>query len=218
MPRIARVVVPGCPHHITQRGNYKQIVFEEKRDYKKYLSWIAKYSKEYGLKILAYCLMPNHVHFIGVPKKKNSLAKTFNTCHMMHSQYFNKKKRKTGHLWQGRFYSCALEGTHLYSALRYVENNPVRAKLVKAAEDWEYSSANAHLNNTKSNLLARVEEFIEIENWRRFLKEEAADAAIKQIRANTLTGRPLGSESFVKNLEKILGLRLFALKRGRPKK
>ncbi|MFH0800878.1 MAG: transposase [bacterium] len=131
MPRIARAVAPVYPHHVTQRGNYRQPVFEEENDFRQYLFWLKEYTQRYALKIWAYCLMSNHVHFICVPEKEDSLAKCFNTLHMQYSQYVNKKKAVRGHLWQGRFYSCMIDERHLYAAVRYIENNPVRAGIVK---------------------------------------------------------------------------------------
>ena len=103
MPRVARIVAPGYPHHITQRGNYAQEVFPEDSDRQQYLEWIAEYSKKHEVSLLGYCLMGNHVHFIAVPRKDDSLAKTFNAAHMRYSQYINKKRNVRGHLWQGRF-------------------------------------------------------------------------------------------------------------------
>ncbi|MCL0086503.1 transposase [Thermodesulfovibrionales bacterium] len=116
MPRITRIVAVGLPHHITQRGNYRQNVFLDDNDRKHYLSWIHEYSTTYSLSLLAYCLMDNHVHFIAIPKREDSLAKTFNTSHIRYSHYFNKKIKTTGHLWQGRFYSCILDEPHLVVA------------------------------------------------------------------------------------------------------
>ena len=145
MPRIARAVAVGYPHHITQRGNYRQAVFESDEDYIRYLELLRLYCKKYSLKIWAYSLMGNHVHFIAVPIEPESLAKTFNTLHMRYAQYFNMKNKASGHLWQGRFYSCALDERHLYAGMRYVENNPVRARIVKRAEQYQWSSAGAHV-------------------------------------------------------------------------
>jgi len=127
MPRISRPVAVEYPHHITQRGNYQQAVFEEEDDYIQYLQWLNEYCGKYFLKIWAYCLMGNHVHFIVVPMKDNSLAKTFNTLHMRYSQYFNKKKNLRGHLWQGQFYSCILDNDSILSDDCY---------LVKEKANW----------------------------------------------------------------------------------
>lgn len=220
MPRIARIVAKDCPHHITQRGNYQQAVFTKDSDYKFYIECLAEYHNKYNLSILAYCLMPNHVHFIAIPGSENSLAKTFNACHMRYAHYFNKKNNVKGHLWQGRFYSCILDDFHLYTAVRYIESNPVRANLVEKPWDWRWSSAREHTKNIKSSILALAPagKFMQIEDWESYLMQRDDEEVIKRIRANTLTGRPLGSEAFVDNLEKIFNRRLKALPHGRPNK
>ncbi len=219
MPRIGRIVVKDYPHHITQRGNYRHTVFIEKSDYQKYLEWLEMYAKKNSLLFLAYCLMPNHVHYIAIPEKDDSLAKTFNTCHMRYSQYFNKKKRSFGHLWQGRFYSCVLDEPHLYAAIRYIENNPVRANLAKKAEDWDWSSARYHITGEKSILtLTDTGKYLDINNWKNYLMQIDDPAIIANIKANTLTGRPLGGDAFVTRIERIFNLRLRPLTRGRPRK
>jgi len=145
MPRRARVVFEGVVHHITQRGNYRQNVFEDDSDKRKYVEFIREYSEKYGMKIYAYCLMSNHVHFIAAPVKEDSLAMTFKYVNMRYSSYFNKKNRRSGHLWQGRFYSCPLQFEHALEALRYVERNPVRAKMVELPWEYEWSSAREHV-------------------------------------------------------------------------
>jgi len=145
MPRRARVVFEGVVHHITQRGNYRQNVFEDDSDKRKYVEFIREYSEKYGMKIYAYCLMSNHVHFIAAPVKEDSLAMTFKYSNMRYSSYFNKKNRRSGHLWQGRFYSCPLQFEHALEALRYVERNPVRAKMVELPWEYEWSSAREHV-------------------------------------------------------------------------
>ena len=120
MSRIARIVAPGYPYHVTERGNYQQPVFDEEDDFRQYLLWLKEYASKYSLNIWAYCLMTNRVHFVCVPINEDSLARTFNTLHMRYSQYFNYKKRLKGPLWQGRFYSCILDKKHVYTAVRYV--------------------------------------------------------------------------------------------------
>ncbi len=217
MPRIARIVVTGYPHHITQRGNYKQRVFAGMRDYRFYLGRLNEYQKKYKLSILAYCLMPNHVHFIAVPRDKDSLAKTFNAAHMRYAHYYNKKSSQTGHLWQGRFYSCVMDENHLYAAVRYIENNPVRSKLVKKPWDWKWSSAREHIEKGKSSLkLADISEFMTVDDWKEYICERLNEKEIENIRKSTLTGRPLGDDAFIAKLEAQFGRRLKALPRGRP--
>lgn len=216
MARIARIIATGYPYHITQRGNYQQIVFEKKTDYITYLKWFEEYKNKYSLGILAYCLMPNHVHFIAVPKKGNSLSKTYACCSRRYSVYCNKNNDTTGHLWQNRFHSCILDERHLYAAIRYVENNPVYAKLVKEPHNWEFSSAAHHLHNVKGHLtLDNVNQFLNIKNWQDYLKEEINKHLVNNIKANSLTGRPSGDFEFIRSLESKFKVRLQKSKAGR---
>jgi putative transposase len=218
MPRISRAIAIGYPHHVLQRGNYRQLIFEEDIDYLQYLQWLEEYSKKFSLKIWAYCLMSNHVHYVVMPMKENSLSKTFNFLHMKYSLYFNQKRNLRGHLWQGRFYSCILDNRHVYSAVRYVENNPVRANLVDRAYDYPWSSARYHVYK-KANPILADECYLtkEIEDWAAYLMIND-DELINNIRKNMKTGRPCGDDGFIKKIESILGRRLKALPRGRPQK
>jgi len=223
MPRIARLVAVGYPHHITQRGNYQQKTFRNKKDFLQYLSWIEKYSKKYLLSILAYCLMPNHIHFIVVPEKENSLAEVFGVAHGQYSQLFNKRHNLRGHLWQDRFYSCVLDEKHLYTAVRYVERNPVEAGLVQCAEDWRWSSAYAHIRELKGKdkngvTLVDINELIGIDDWEKYLSEENKDDMFEEIEKHTLTGRPLGDKNFIKHLESVYNRKLTIFASGRPRK
>ena len=187
MPRIARAVAIDIPHHVTQRGNYQQIVFQDKVDRDHYLSWIKEYSEKCGLKIWAYCLMDNHVHFVVVPLKSDSLSRTFNQAHMRYSQYFNRRMKQKGHLWQGRFYSCALDETHLYCAVRYVERNPVRVGLVSLAEEYLWSSASSHANRTNNSFLSDDMPLLkEIQDWKEYLSGFEEEETLEYIRRCTL--------------------------------
>lgn len=221
MPRIARIVVPNFPYHITQRGNYRQNIFEDDEDRLKYLSWIDEYCKKYHLLLFAYCLMDNHVHFIVAPQKEESLARVFSTAHMRYSQYFNKKQRASGHLWQGRFYSCVLDEPYLMAAIRYVEKNPVRARIVEKAWQWKWSSTEAHMG--KSNGMIHLENItnlidVSTDSWKQYLDSEENEKEVNDIRKHTLVGRPLGTTTFIAKLGKKVGRRLSVLPRGRPKK
>lgn len=223
MPRIARLVATGLPHHITQRGNYRQDVFLDDNDKIKYLSWIQEYSIQHKLSILAYCLMQNHVHFIAIPEEEDSLSKTFNIAHMRYSHYFNRKLRVAGHLWQGRFYSCVLDEPHLILAARYIERNPVRAELVKNPWQWQWSSAKAHIDNNEKSpiILKNLFEIINdmsYDSWKQYIDSQEDKQSLENIRRHTLTGRPLGIVSFIQGLEKKFNRRLLALSRGRPEK
>jgi len=223
MPRTARIVAVNFPHHITQSGNYQQDIFLDNTDREEYLSWLNEYSHKYKFSILAYCLMSNHVHFIGIPAREDSLARTFNSAHMRYSQYYNKKISARGHLWQGRFFSCVLEKGYLKAAARYIERNPVRALLVNKAWDWQWSSAINHIRNDEGPVLLQMgnllnyvdmmplewESFIDIRDDREFLDE---------MKKHTLSGRPFGGPGFVEKLEKKFGKKLNPLPVGRPKK
>ena len=190
MPRTSRIITSDFPYHITQRGNYRQVVFEEDQDYLKYLALIKEYGERYGLKLWAYCLMSNHVHFITVPSYKDSLSMAFKQAHMRYSQYFNEKKKQSGHLWQGRFFSCCLDEPHLFAAVSYVENNPVRAGFVEKAEDYCWSSAASHINKENNSILSDdLPLLLLIPNWRKFLCERNEEKIINQIRNCTQSGR-----------------------------
>jgi putative transposase len=217
MPRIARVVLPDVPYHITQRGNYRQDVFEDQQDKEFYMELFMYYAKEHGLKLYAWCLMDNHVHFVVEPSTETTLAKVFNTVHMRYSQYFNKKKGVRGHLWQGRFFSCPLDKEHLYEAIRYVELNPVRANIVSQIENYEWSSSYNRLCGDNRFPLHSIKGYLEIDNWKEYLKEAMNDDVIAMFRSNTKTGRPSGGAHFVSKIEKLTG-RSFSIRRvGRPK-
>jgi len=218
MPRVARTVAKGYPHHVTQRGNYRQAIFESDEDFIQYLKWLKAYSRKYGLDIWAYCLMDNHVHFICVPKHEETLARIFNMLHMRYAQYINRRRNASGHLWQGRFYSTILDEAHVYAAVRYVENNPVRTGMVKKAEDYRWSSAREHIDAAPEVVSGNCFLQQEIRNWRKFLSAREDTAMAQEIRKSSMTGRPCGDESFIKKLEKRFGRRLKALPRGRPKK
>ena len=145
MGRIARVVAPGMPHHVTQRGNRRQQTFFGDDDYRAYLGLMKQWSGEYGLRVWAYCHMPNHVHLIVVPPSEDSLCRGIGEAHRRYTRRVNVREGWRGHLWQGRFGSFVMDEPYLMAAARYVERNPVGAGLVGRAEDWAYSSAPAHV-------------------------------------------------------------------------
>ena len=216
MPRQARIVIPGNPHHITQRGNYRQNVFDNENNYKQYSEWINEYALGNGVEILAYCLMSNHVHFIAIPRKEHSLSRLFNNTHMRYSQYINRQRGVKGHLWQGRFYSCILGETHLYRAIRYVENNPVRAKIEAEAWKYRWSSAADHALERYTSLIG-LKPLKIIEDWKGYLKADDVEMT-GDIRLKTERGLVVGSEKFINKLERSLKRSLKCLNQGRPKK
>ena len=217
MSRIARIVIPGIPHHIVQRGNRRQTVFfcDEDRIY--YLGLLKKAGDKAGLAFWAYCLMRNHLHLIGVPKTENSLAVTMASANWKYSLTINFREDWRGCLWQGRFYSCPLDHPHLIASARYIERNPVRAKIVENPEDFPWSSARAHIGGTVDALIEASPLTEEIRDWRSFINQEESEETIKGIRRNLVTGRPLGDEAFIERLEKMTGRVLKKQKTG-PKR
>lgn len=219
MPRVSRAVAIGHPHHITQRGNYRQTVFAEKGDYVRYLELLADFCPKYDLDIWAYCLMPNHIHMVAVPGRQESLARLFNTVHMLYAQYFNRKRDATGHLWQGRFFSCVLDERHLYAAVRYVEMNPVRGGIVPVPQDYPWSSAKAHVTGVHDPVMsARCFLTETIGDWARYLGTDSDQEAMESVIKATKIGRPCGGDDFVKQMEQCLNRPLTARRPGRPVK
>ena len=145
MARLPRLVIPGHPHHVTQRGNRRAKTFFEDSDYLLYRDLLTEAARKADAEIWAYCLMPNHVHIIIVPSDEDGPRRTFADAHRRYTGYVNARMRVTGHLWQGRFGSVVMDEKHLVRAVRYVSLNPMRAKVVKRAEDWPWSSVSAHL-------------------------------------------------------------------------
>ncbi|MCX6566577.1 MAG: transposase [Candidatus Aminicenantes bacterium] len=217
MPRIARVVVPNCPHHITNRGNRRQAIFFGDEDKKLYLRLLLRYGDLFGLKFWAYCLMHNHVHLIAVPLKSDSMNLTIREAHKKYTSQVNLQMNWRGSLWQGRYYSFPLEDIHLYRALRYVENNPVRAGIVKIAENYPWSSASSHVLGKPDDMLSPDGLGIRGKAWRAYLREQEEEEEIKDIRNHIMTGRPLGGEDFINQLENTLGREVRPKKPGRKK-
>src|SRR3989338_5727773 len=212
MPRIARVVAVDEPHHVIQRGNRRQNVFFKPDDKQAYLDILRLQAKFFGLEIWAYCLMDNHVHLIVAPKNEESLVKAIGETHQLYTRMINFREKWRGYLWQGRFKSTPLDERYLYAAVRYVERNPVRAKLVEKAEDYPWSSAKAHVYNKKDSLLTNFYLMEEIGNWAEYLKGEEAPEELRRIRFQTHSGRPLGSIDYLKRLEGLLGRELIKRK------
>lgn len=220
MSRVARIVVPGFPHHITQCGNRQMEVFETDDDRLAYLRFLKKYAVQYNLSIYAYCLMTNHIHLVAVPADETALGKTLRDAHTVYAMYFNTRTALSGHVWQGRFYSCPLDEQHLWAAVRYVERNPVKAGLVERAEQYRWSSAAAHCGRCTDDLLSSdVPPTGVIEDWSAWLAQPEEESVTAYIRQQTQTGRPCGSETFLDQLENLLDRTVRRKKPGRkPKK
>jgi putative transposase len=220
MPRTARIVIPGLPHHITQRGNNRQEVFFVDDDRTVYLDLLQRQTTRCGVDLLGYCLMPNHVHLIAVPHHEESLAKAIGRTHFLYTQYLHALHGRSGHLWQNRFFSCALDESHCWAALSYTERNPVRAQLVRAPWRYRWSSAGAHCRDAQPNGLIDLAPWRAAwtaQSWQQHLRRSDDEDAIDLLRASTHTGRPLASDTVLSKLETTLGRRLRPLPIGRPK-
>jgi len=218
MARLARVVIPGLWHHITQRGNRRQTVFFDDRDREMYLQLLAHHARRCSLRIAGYCLMGNHVHLIAIPPAENALAKSLGRAHVDYARWLNLRRGETGHVWQNRFFSCPMDEGHQWEALRYVESNPVRAGLVAEAAEWRWSSAAAHTGGTDGwgfLYTAEWERRWTAGVWREAQCSGMEEAALwERIREATRTGRPAAGEDFVKRLEADQGRCLRPQKRG----
>ena len=216
MSRPLRFVIPGLPHHVTQRGNYRQAVFLEDKHYLLYLRLLRAYSHRFGVAVQAYCLMPNHAHLILSPPKTNSLARLMQRLNSDYARVLHLQLGRLGHLWQARYYSTPMDESHFWSAMVYVEQNPQRANLVERCWDWPWSSACAHMRGAEDSLLEMNEwrQRYTPESWKNCLELGLQDAALlERIRESTGKGWPLGSADFLANLERDLGR---SVRRGVP--
>ncbi len=213
MARIARVVAPGYPHHITQRGNRRQRTFFCNEDYAVYLDLMREWCAKHAVEIWSYCLMPNHVHFVAVPLEGADLCRAIGEAHRRYTRYINFREGWRGYLWQGRFSSFVMDEPHLIAAVRYVELNPVRAGLAGKAWDYPWSSAAAHLCGVDDRLVRVAPLNGIIGDWKRYLEEPLSEAEAEKFRKASSTGRPLGNEQFVAGLERQL---IRPLHRGKP--
>ena len=222
MPRLARPVFSGVPHHITQRGNRRENVFFSDADREAYLEWLAQYGAKHGVEVLAYCLMTNHIHVVAVPEQEDGLERVFRPLHTRYAQRINRLKKWKGHLWQGRFFSSALDETYLWAAIRYVERNPVRARLVRSAENYRWSSAAAHCGVGTDPVLSKapgwLRHFKSVGDWSKWLGKGDQPEHLEVLRRYVERGLPCGAEGFIRKLERQAKQLLHLRPRGRPKK
>jgi putative transposase len=196
-------VIPACPHHVTQRGNNRQDVFFVDADRQAYLTYLHDAAGRFDLRVEGYCLMTNHVHLVVEPVEETSLAHALKRTNQLYAQYVNRLHRRSGHLWQDRFYSCPLDYAHFWRALAYVERNPVRAHLCERAWQWRWSRAAAHCGaDDPSGLLdmAAWHRDMDTARWRQILDRSDVDRLLPRLRLATSRGRPLGSDAFIAKL------------------
>lgn len=219
MPRIARIIAPDSPHHITQRGNNRMDVFYDDEDRYDYLKFLKIYSEKWNVRIWAYCLMTNHVHILAVPEDEKALSRCIGGTNLVYTQHVNRKYNRNGRLWQNRFFSTIIENeSYLWAVLRYIEQNPVKANLANRPEDYRWSSCLANITGDYDMLIANHEWLSDSnrDEYRAFLmqKDQRVD---EKIRKSTSSGRPLGSAEFVAALERKFSRKLIPNKVGRPK-
>lgn len=217
MPRLARLVVPGIPHHVTQRGNRRQPTFFSDDDYRLYRHVLGEECARAGTRIWAWCLMPNHVHLVLVPAREDGLRVALGEAHRRYTRCVNSREGWRGHLWQGRFASFPMDERHLLACVRYVELNPVRAGLVARAEQWPWSSARAHLGLGGDRLTELAPMLGRVGDWRAMLDSGLRDEERDAIRAGERSGSPLGDAAFRARLA-AAGAAFVSRPRGRPKK
>jgi putative transposase len=214
MARLSRITVPGLPHHVTQRGNRRQALFTEPGDYALYRDLLAERCQANGVACWAYCLMPNHVHLVLTPSNVDGLSRAVGEAHRRFTAFVNARARVTGHLFQGRFASAAMDDAHLLNAARYLAFNPVRAGLAARPDAWPWSSVRAHLQGRDdalaqvAPLLARAPRFAD-------LLEMSLDEqiALDGFESRSMNGRPLGAPDFIAMVERKLGR---TVQPGRP--
>jgi len=217
MPRRSRCVLPGLPCHVTQRGVNRCATFSTDQDRSAYLRLLRENLEDAHTRLLGWCLMTNHVHLIAVPEREDSLAVLLRRVHGRYAQYYNTRSGRTGHLWQNRFFACVLGPDHLWTALAYVDRNPLRAGMVRQAADYRWSSVAAHLSGEDRSGLLDVgwwRQQDRAQDWVGKLEWEDTEATAA-LRSCTYAGRPYGNESLVREMAERFGR---CWTRGRPKK
>ena len=221
MGRLPRVIAAGLAHHVTQRGNGRRFLLDSDADRRVYLDLLQQNLKLHEVLLVGYCLMSNHVHLVVIPSDLEGLALSMKHIHGRYASYWNVVHNSSGHAWQGRYYSCPLDGVHLWEALRYTELNPVRAKMVAEAAAWAWSSAAVHSG------VVQTDTFLSMDlwqghwastSWSEYLASGETETELASIRQCTHTGRPLGTPEFIQALERTMARRLAPQKGGRPAK
>ena len=219
MARIARLVVPGLPHHVTQRGNGGQKVFFSDADYRFYRDLLAESCGAAGVSCWAFALMPNHIHAILVPEDEDGLRAALAPVHRRYAGLINGRRRKTGHFWQGRYGAAVMDEDHLVAAFRYILRNPVEARLAATPERWRWSSAAAYLRNADDGLTDTGPMRRRFPDMRTLLTGEVSQFDELLVPDDETIGRPRGSDKFMAQLERKTRRSLKPEKRGpRPNK
>jgi putative transposase len=220
MSRTARIVVPGVAHHVTQRGVRRLQTFFGAADYARYIELLAEGCRSADVRVLAWCLMPNHVHLVLVPGTVESLTAALSYVHQRYTWIVNRRNGCTGHLWQSRFASSPMDDAHTLAAVRYVELNPVRAGLVTSPEQWRWSSLRGRLPGGHEPLAVAADAWLShgVTDWLDFLAEGLSEEDAERIRVNARKGTVLGGAAFIARFEAGAGRTLQRRPRGRPRR
>lgn len=217
MARIARIVAPGCPHHVTARGNRREPIFFEDGDQEIYLDILAEQMARSKVEVWSYCLMPNHVHLILTPQDDVGMGRAVGAAHKRWAHFINARGRWRGHLFDDRYASVVMDEAHLLTAVRYVALNPVRARLVAKAEDWPWSSVRAHLARQDDGLVSVAPVLDRVERFADLIAGDPDDPSFAALRAAERIGRPLANRDFIEGLEQLLGRPVARRAPGRKK-
>ena len=218
MPRMSRLIIPGFPHHVTQRGVRSMDIFPDDDARLAYLQFLSEEARRFGVQFLSWCLMTNHVHFIAIPNESSALARAFGEAHRRYTRMRNFQEGVRGYLFQGRFGSCVLDERHLFAAVRYVERNPVKAGIVSHPRDYHWSSARFHLGISETDMMVADRTLLGlVSDWEDLLSSENEEES-ERLRLSTRTGRPAASDDFAEKVEKLTGRDPRPRKPGRPRK
>lgn len=215
MARLARIVLPGIPHHVTQRGNGRARTFFGDADYQFFRDLLVEHCREHNVSIQGWCLMPNHVHLILAPKDTDGLRAALSRVHRLYAGHVHAREKRTGHFWQGRFGCVAMDEAHLIAAMAYVALNPVRARLVEKAADWRWSSIHAYRSPGKGDGVTDTDAVApHLDAAMRIVAGGEEDARFDALRRSESIGRPIGNDDFLSRAEKLIGRTLKPRKRG----
>jgi putative transposase len=215
-----RIIVPGVPYHIFNRGNHKSDVFFLDSDKLLFLKLLDECGERFGVAYLAFCLMNNHMHLNAIPETETSFAKCFAEVKRKYTLIINARESWTGNMWDGRYHSFPMDDVYLFNCVRYSEKNPVKAGIVNKAEDYPWSSAAEHMSGKRRSILrlADIRKHLDIPDWSRYLKEEDDPGLETEIELHARSGRPMGSKEFVERLEKLAGRSLTPKRGGRKRR
>lgn len=226
MPRMGRVMLPNYPHHVVQRGHNRQVVFAETRDYLRHLDALAEFKVKFGIKVYAYCLMTNHAHLLlGLGEEVSGLGRLKKRVAGRQTRYHNALEGRTGTLWEGCYKSSPVDSdAYLLACIRYIELNPVRARMVEALEQYLWSSTRHHLGIERCDWLDENPGYVALANdalerqvsHRTFLTAAIPEGEWRLIGTAVQRGQLTGSGRFIDEVEHILGRRIEHRKPGRP--